>query len=125
MFEYEKYADGSRNLPALEALIVREEAGESEFLGNTVVSDDGRVTNLVRFKEIRSDRMREPLRLLASSDEAPGGANAIWNGSMVVANVTQTVTAYRTQEQPAQRVPTANGRPNERDGKDNPGSGEH
>jgi hypothetical protein len=99
MFEYEKYADGSRSLFALEALILREEAGESEFLGNTVVSEDGKATNLVRFKEIRRDPMREPLRLIAGDELAPRGASAIWNGEMVVANVAQPVTAYRAPEQ--------------------------
>lgn len=97
MFEYEKYADGARTLAALEALIAGEEAAESEFLGNTVVTDDGKATNLVRFKEVRTATGHEPLRLLSGGERPPSGSIEIWNGQMVVANVAQPVVAYRAE----------------------------
>lgn len=96
MSDYVAEVKGTLNLADITSAIVREEATGAEFQKSVVAPHEGRITNLVTFKDLPAGtRPGQDIVLKKQNEAAPQGKTTIWTGVMLVSGTNEIVVAYR------------------------------
>lgn len=95
MNEYKVSIDGSSTLAEINRQIKGEEAGASEFLNSVVGPDEGRVSNIAKFKELPAGTVPPELTIVKQGERAPAGKSEVWSGVMVIEGTSESVVGYR------------------------------
>lgn len=95
MSEYLLEIEGKNDLSQINLQISGEEAGASEFISSSISSHEGRITNIVKFKELPPGTIPKKLTLIKQGATPPAGTKLIWSGAMIVSNKNEAVSAYR------------------------------
>jgi hypothetical protein len=95
MAEYLVEIQGIHDLSEINLQIRGEEAGASEFISSDMAFYGGRITNIVRFRELPPGTIPKALALVKHNDPQPPGTQHVWSGVMIVQGTTAAVSAFR------------------------------
>lgn len=96
MSDYIVEVQGSNSLHQIELAIAGEEATGSEFRRSNLSFHDGRVTNLLTFKDLPpGQRPHTPIVLVRHGDPVPSNKLSVWGGVMLVSGSNVAVSAFR------------------------------
>jgi hypothetical protein len=95
MAEYLIEIQGIHDLAQINLQIAGEEAGASEFVSSSIVFYEGRVTNIVKFRELAPGTIPKTLTIVKHDDPQPSGTRLTWSGVMIIKGTTEAVSAYR------------------------------
>jgi hypothetical protein len=95
MSDYLIEFEGKYDLQQINLQISAEEAGASEFISSSISFNEGRITNLVKFKDLATGTFPKKLTLVKHGQTQPDGTVHVWSGAMIVDNNNEAVSAYR------------------------------
>lgn len=88
--------EGKHDLTQINNMISDEEKGASEFISSAITFLEGRITNILKFKELPRGTRPKQLTLLPHGTPQPSGTQLVWSGVMLVKDTNTAISAYRT-----------------------------